>query len=76
MRQKNRNIAAITNDDLFKGDYFQGFSPIGKIDFWKRICEEYTLVNRRKADKDITLKQPVIVFIIYSPKQKKLFFFR
>lgn len=76
MKQRNKKIVAITNDDLFQGFYFQGFSPMNEKNYWNRICQNHTLVNRRKADKNIKLKQPVLLLVAYSPKQKKIFCFR
>ena len=76
MKQRNKKIVAITNDKLFGGHSFEGFVPMNRKNFWSRICQNHTLVNRRKADKDRKIKQPVLFLVAYSPKQKKLFYFR
>lgn len=67
----NQKIMVVDRAKLFGEDHFEGFSD--KIDFSKRIIENFEYTKRGLAEISKTLKQPIGYAVIINKKLKKIF---
>ena len=61
---------AIKRDDLFEGDYFQGFKSAEDVDFQERILDNYNYVKRGEAEEDEELKQPIGYLVLVDENDR------
>lgn len=73
MNKNDTLILAAPTKDLFKENYFEGFSPKDGIDYESRILKSYTSIRRGDAEKDPQYKQPIGYAIIINPEKKLVY---
>ncbi len=72
-------IMYVNIQKLFGNDYFEGFSPVEKIDFRGRILGNYDFARRGGAEvgngleADSTKKQPIAYLVFVNPKERSVF---
>ena len=69
-KKYNELIMAIKRDDLFEGDYFQGFKSAEDVDFQERILDNYNYVKRGEAEEDEELKQPIGYLVLVDENDR------
>jgi len=73
MKKEDQLIMAIKKEELFEKDYFQGFLSADKVDFQKRILDNYQYIRRGDIERDFNYKQPIGYVVLIDKEEKKVF---
>jgi len=76
MDKNEMMIMAVSLNNLFSGDHFEGFSPKQVIDFENRILNSFQWMKRGIAEKNYDFKQPIGYAVIINPQAKKVYAYR
>ena len=71
-----RNIMVVDRDILFADKYFDGFISADEFDFESVILNNFTWMEKNKAETDQAFKQPIGYTMIYNPKLKRVFMYQ
>lgn len=76
MDKNESMIMVVDRDKLFSDYLFDGFIEHKKIDYEKKILENFKYMKRGLAEKDSSKKQPIAYAIIANKKNKKIFVYQ
>jgi predicted NUDIX family phosphoesterase len=71
-----RNIMVVNREVLFAKKYFDGFITADEFDFESIILDNFTWMNKNKAETNQAFKQPIGYSIIYNPELKQVFMYQ
>lgn len=66
----------IRREKLFKDDYFEGFMETDKVDFQKRILNNFEYIKRKDAENNPNYKQPIGYAVLINKESRKIFVFK
>ena len=76
MNFRKNEIMVVDKKALFEADYFEGFRPVGLVDYESRILKNHVYRERNRAEEDPAFKQPIGYAIIVNPRSRKVFTYR
>jgi predicted NUDIX family phosphoesterase len=74
--KKKSGIMVVDREVLLGGRYFREFSPAGEYDYESIILGNYRFTDRREAEEDPFLKQPVGYCVVVNPKRGTILTYR
>jgi len=76
MRKEEKITMVIRREKLFKDDYFEGFMETDKVDFQKRILNNFEYIKRKDAENNPNYKQPIGYAVLINKESRKIFVFK
>lgn len=76
MDKYEKHIMVVPRQELFKGQYFQGYVPANMYDYEALVIANLTYEVRRRAEENPELKQPIAYCLIVNPFTQKIFAYR
>ncbi|MAG47528.1 hypothetical protein CL617_02905 [archaeon] len=73
MKKEDQTIMVVDKNKLFQDNYFQGFQPMGNVNFESRILKDHTFMRRGDVEENPNYKQPIAYFTIINPLAKTVF---
>ena len=74
--KKQSGIMVVDREVLLGERYFREFSPASEYDYESIILGNYRFANRREAEEDPFLKQPVGYCVVVNPKRGTILTYR
>ena len=66
-------IMAVSRDQLFGAEYFEGFKQASEIDYESRVKQDALFMKRGEAETNPQFKQPIAYVVIVNPETQKIF---
>ncbi len=66
-------IMTVPRDQLFCGEYFEGFRPASEVDYESRVRQNALFMKRGEAETNPQFKQPIAYVVIVNPETQKIF---